>query len=127
MRGLWDSRNKDRHGQTQAAQHAIRHDRLLQSIRTLYADAPHMLAADRNVLGVSLTTMMAKPPAELALWLQRTRPIVCRSKEDATVALNCTHAQITQLFRFLQKNKAVDTLWTILPPSSPTHSLTPII
>jgi hypothetical protein len=46
----WDHRNADRHGRTKEANHEIRHARLLHQLTEQYAEAPVMLAANRDLL-----------------------------------------------------------------------------
>jgi hypothetical protein len=86
-------RNSSRHGANKEENHAIRRGRLLISIRALYAEAPHMLAADRDTLALPLETRMKKSPAGLEIWLRRTCNIAKLSKQDALAALKCTHLQ----------------------------------
>jgi hypothetical protein len=105
MRAQWTLRNADRHGTTTAANHAIRHARLLQSLTALYNDAPLMLAADRAILAEPLTDKIKQHPSRLSMWLQRTRAIVTRSKADAQAELHRTQERLTHFFRYRRKKK----------------------
>jgi hypothetical protein len=88
MPNQWDLRNADRHGPTKAANHAIRHNRLLQAITTMYTEKPHMLAADRDVLAKSIDCKTGQHPARgLERWLKQTQQLVARSKADATAGI----------------------------------------
>jgi hypothetical protein len=96
MRAQWDHRNADRHGRTKEANHEIRHARLLQQLNEQYAEAPAMLAADRDILAEPIKEKQKKSPAALELWMKHIRPIVKLSTKDATEAIKHTHKQITQ-------------------------------
>jgi hypothetical protein len=98
MRAQWDHRNADRHGRTKEANHEIRHAQLLHQLTEQYAEAPAMLAADRNLLAEPIKAKQKKIPAALELWMKRVRPIVKLSRHDATEAIKRTHKQITQFF-----------------------------
>jgi hypothetical protein len=107
VRAQWASRNADRHGRTKAANHAIRHARLLTSITALHAEAPLMLAADRDILAAPLPAS-PQHPTRLELWAQRTRVIVNRSKNDATTAIHRSHEHLTHCFRCRHKTKTAN-------------------
>jgi hypothetical protein len=94
----WNHRNESRHGSNKEENHAIRRGRLLTSIKALYAEAPHMLAADRDVLAEPLTTKLKKHPTGLELWLRRTCNIVHLSRKDALAALKSTHKSLAEYF-----------------------------
>jgi hypothetical protein len=98
VREQWDDRNADRHGRTKAANHAIRHERLLNQITAQQAEAPGMLAADRDLLSEPITAKQKRSPNALELWVKRTRPIVKLSTKDAIAAIARTHNSITQFF-----------------------------
>jgi hypothetical protein len=94
----WDHRNADRHGTTTAANHKIRHERLLQSITAQYAEAPNMLAADRAIFEQPIGQKLLQHPNRLELWVKRTKPIVKLSKHDAEATTRRTHSQLTKYF-----------------------------
>jgi hypothetical protein len=99
-----------RHGTNKDKNHAIRCGRLLIAIQALYADAPHMLAVDRDVLAEPLVTKLKKHPTGLELWLRRTCNIIQLSRKDALLAaLKLTHKTLAKYFT-PRKKKA-----TILP------------
>ena len=114
VRAQWDLRNADRHGRTKAANHAIRHARLLTSITALHNDAPLMLADDRDILAAPIPANDSRDPTRLELWAKRTRTIVNRSKADATAAIQRTHERLTSHFRYRRKKKTA----TPPPPST---------
>jgi hypothetical protein len=95
MRNQWDLRNADRHGRTKAANHAIRHTRLLQAITTMYANRPRTLAADRDVLTESPARKIGRHSMGLELWLKQTQQLVARSKADATAGIHRSHERLT--------------------------------
>jgi hypothetical protein len=116
MRAHWGLRNADRHGRTKAANHAIRHARLITTIEGLHADSALMLAADRTILDAEpIPDDIVQQPARLELWARRTRTIVNRSKADATAAILRTHERLTHYFQ----PKYVDTIATPPPPTPP--------
>jgi hypothetical protein len=105
VRACWDHRNSSRHGNTKEENHhAIWRSRLLVSIRALYNEAPHMLAADRDTLALPLENCTKKSPAGLELWLRRTCTIAKLSKQDALAALKRTYKNITEYFKPRKKN-----------------------
>jgi hypothetical protein len=112
IRARWDFRNADRHGRTKAANHAIRHARLLAWIAALQADVPLMLAADRDIL-TAPTPTARQPPGRLELWAKRTRTIVTLSITDATATIQRTHERLHHYFAFRRLKKQ---LGTATPP-----------
>ena len=129
MRAQWDLRNADRHGRTKAANHAIRHARLLTSITALHNDAPLMLANDRAILDAEpIPEETVQNPARLEHWVRQTRIIVNKSKADATAVIHRTHERLTHYFRYRFKKKsatpATAPLSTTTTPS--TSQSTPI-
>jgi hypothetical protein len=99
VRTCWDHRNESRHGTNKEENHAIRRGRLLTSIKALYAEAPHMLAVNRDVLVAEpLATKLKKHPTGLELWLRRTCNIVHLSRKDALAALKSTHKSLADYF-----------------------------
>jgi hypothetical protein len=89
IRAQWDLRNADRHGRTKAAHHAIRRKRLITAITALHQDAPLMSATDRDALDAEpIPVETAQIPAQLELWVHRTRTLATRSKADATDSVN---------------------------------------
>jgi hypothetical protein len=116
MRAHWVLRNADGHGRNQAANHAIRHARLITAIEALYADSPLMLAADRTILDAEpIPDNTVQQPARLELWAQRTRTIINQSKVDATAAILRTHERLTHYFQ----RKHADTVPTPPTPTPP--------
>jgi hypothetical protein len=105
MRAQWDLRNADRHGRTKAANHAIQHAWVLKSITDLHLIAPHMLAADRDILAEPLQDKLQQHPSRLELWLTHTRAIINHSKADATAMLHRTHERLTHYFQYRRKKK----------------------
>jgi hypothetical protein len=61
MRAQWDPRNADRQGRTKEANHEIRHARLLHQLDEQYAEAPAMLAADRDILAEPIKEKSSSP------------------------------------------------------------------
>jgi hypothetical protein len=125
MRAQWDLRNADRHGRTKAANHAIRHARLLTSITALHNDAPLMLATDRAILDAEpIPVESVQNPARLEHWVRQTRTIVTRSKADATAAIHRTHERLTHYFKYLRLKKTATPTIAHLPPqtTSRTHT-----
>jgi hypothetical protein len=108
IRSQWDLCNADRHGRTKAANHAIRHARLLTSITALKAEAPLMLAADCDILAAPTRTAR-QPPGRLKLWAKRTRAIVTRSKTDTTATIQHTHERLHHCFKFRRSKKQLGT------------------
>jgi hypothetical protein len=99
MRAQWDYRNADRHGRTKDANHQIRCERLLQAITTQYAEAPNILAADRAIFDQPIGKKLLQHPNRLDLWLNRIKPIVKISKQDAEEVSRGTNSRLTQYFR----------------------------
>ena len=121
IRAQWDLRHADRHGRTKAANHAIRHARLLTSITALHNDSPLMLAGDRRaILAAPIPANNSRDPTRLELWAKRTCTIVNGSKADATVAIQRTHERLTSHFRYRWKKKTA----TTPPPTHPIHTAT---
>jgi hypothetical protein len=105
MRAQWDHRNLDRHGATKTANHAIRHQRLLNSITAMYHEAPLMLAADTAILPASPIRLTKKHPTGIELWLKRTRAIVNRSKQDSASEISRPHGRLHHFFRHRRLKK----------------------
>jgi hypothetical protein len=106
MRAQWYHRNADRHGRTKAANHQIRHKRLLQSITAQCAEAPNILAAGRALFEQPIRQKLLQHPNRLELWLKRTKPIVKLSKHDAEATNRQTHSQLSKYFRRKRKKNA---------------------
>jgi hypothetical protein len=124
IRAQWDLRNADRHGRTKAANHAIRHQRLITAITALHQDAPLMLATDRAVLDAEpIPVETVQNPARLELWVHRTRTIATRSKADATAAIHRTHERLTHYFKYRRKKKPTPVA-TAAPPTPTQHPTT---
>jgi hypothetical protein len=112
-----------RHSANKEEYHAIQCGHLLISIRALYAEAPHMLAADRDTLALQLETRMKKSPAGLERWLRQTCNIAKLSKQDALAALKRTYKTLTEYFK-PQKKKAKENADGSTPTcSSPQNTL----
>jgi hypothetical protein len=60
MRAQWDHINADRHGRAKEANYEIRHARLLHQLTEQYAEAPVMLATDRDLLAVPIKAKQRK-------------------------------------------------------------------
>jgi hypothetical protein len=124
IRAQWDLRNADRHGRTKAANHAIRHNRLITAITALHQDAPLMLATDRDVLDAEpIPVETVQNPARLELWVRRTRTIATRSKADATAAIHRTHERLTHYFKHRRKKKTAP-IATAAPQTTTQHQTT---
>jgi hypothetical protein len=91
MQEQWDHHNLDRHGATKTANHAIRHQRLLNYITAMYHEAPLMLAANKAILPASPIRLTKKHPTGIELWLKRTRAIVNCSKQEAASEVERLH------------------------------------
>jgi hypothetical protein len=126
IRAQWDLRNADRHGRTKAANHAIRHKRLITAITALHQNAPLMLATDRDVLDAEpIPVETVQNPARLELWVHRTRTIATRSKADATDAIRRTHKRLTHYFKCRRKKKTAPVA-TAAPQTTTQHQTTHI-
>ena len=119
MRHQWDHRNADRHGPNPATQQKIRRANFLRQVQAQYAAAPAMLAADRDVLGEPFHTKTNQRQGALELWVQRIRPIVQLSKQNALDAITRTHRHITSYFRWKKPppNPAIGPEPVTKPPS----------
>jgi hypothetical protein len=88
---LWLLRNDDMHGRDRPEREKRRIEKLAPRVTALYEKADTLLAADRDIFAIPLTTRLTFPSGELQAWIKLVTPTVKRATRDAEESLRRTN------------------------------------
>jgi hypothetical protein len=95
----WKERDNDLHSTKGAVPLQLKRSQLLEEISELYAAQPLMLSCDRDIFSIPLITRATQSINGLRQFLELAKPIVKRSKANATDALLSGQTKIHSFFR----------------------------
>jgi hypothetical protein len=95
----WKERNNDLHRMKGAAPLQLKRIQLLDEITELYTSQPLMLSCDRDIFSIPLSARLTQSTNGLRHFLELAKPIVKRSKADATDVLLTGQHKIRSFLR----------------------------
>jgi hypothetical protein len=95
----WKERNKDLHRKEGPTTLQLKRTQLLREITELYNDKPLMLSCDRDIFDTPLSERLTQHTNGLRQFLALAKPIVKRSKADATDVLLTGQGKIRSFLR----------------------------